>query len=204
MGSFYELILKSADGAFIVNSRKRITLWNRQARQILGYSAREALGVHCYQLLAGREPSGRPICCESCRTLKTAVRRGQVKSFNMVTRKKGGQEVELNVSIIVVPGRDAKPKALVHLFREVAPAHREAKVPYHDRTADSTCWPPLLSDREREVLGLMAQGTDTRTIADLLFISWATARNHIRNILQKLGVHGKLEAVVYAYRHRLI
>jgi two-component system nitrate/nitrite response regulator NarL len=61
-----------------------------------------------------------------------------------------------------------------------------------------------LTDREREVLSLLAQGHSTREIAQALSISYSTARNHIQNILHKLNVHSRLEAVAYAYEHGLV
>ncbi len=55
-----------------------------------------------------------------------------------------------------------------------------------------------------EVLRLVAGGAGTRDIAGLLSISVETVRNHIRNILHKLKVHSRLEAVALAHRLRLI
>jgi DNA-binding NarL/FixJ family response regulator len=63
---------------------------------------------------------------------------------------------------------------------------------------------PDLTDREREVLSLLAQGHNTRGIATALPISPSTARNHIQNILHKLHVHSRLEAVAYAFEHGLV
>jgi two-component system nitrate/nitrite response regulator NarL len=54
------------------------------------------------------------------------------------------------------------------------------------------------------VLQLLAEGASTQTVAERLFISRATARHHIDNIMIKLGVHSRLEAVTYALRERLI
>ena len=63
---------------------------------------------------------------------------------------------------------------------------------------------PTLTGREIEVLELVAQGNTSRQIAELLFISANTVRNHIRNILDKLGLHSRSEAVLYAAREDLI
>jgi DNA-binding NarL/FixJ family response regulator len=58
-----------------------------------------------------------------------------------------------------------------------------------------------LSDREREVLALLASGWSNRRIAQEWHVSLATVRTHVQNLLVKLGVHSKLEAVAFAYRH---
>jgi two-component system nitrate/nitrite response regulator NarL len=61
-----------------------------------------------------------------------------------------------------------------------------------------------LTPREREVLMLLADGLDTGGIAARLSVTHTTARTHISNILAKLQVHSRLEAVAFAYRHGLV
>jgi DNA-binding NarL/FixJ family response regulator len=64
--------------------------------------------------------------------------------------------------------------------------------------------PPRLTDREMEVLSLVAEGLNNRDIGQRLFISENTVKNHIRNILEKLHLHSRMEAVVYAVREKMI
>jgi two-component system nitrate/nitrite response regulator NarL len=61
-----------------------------------------------------------------------------------------------------------------------------------------------LTDREQEVLSLLAQGLSTQELAQSLSISPATVRNHVQSILHKLNVHSRLEAVAYAFEHGLV
>lgn len=63
---------------------------------------------------------------------------------------------------------------------------------------------PRLTDRELGILRLVARGRLNREIARELFISENTVRNHIRNILDKLQMHSRMEAAMYAVRQRLI
>jgi DNA-binding NarL/FixJ family response regulator len=63
---------------------------------------------------------------------------------------------------------------------------------------------PRLTDREMEVLTLVAQGLNNRDIAKQLYISENTVKNHVRNILEKLHLHSRMEAVVYAVREKLL
>jgi RNA polymerase sigma factor (sigma-70 family) len=58
-----------------------------------------------------------------------------------------------------------------------------------------------LSAREREILGLLAKGWSNRRIAEECFLSLNTVRTHVQNILVKLGVNSKLEAVSFALEH---
>ena len=63
---------------------------------------------------------------------------------------------------------------------------------------------PALTARELEVLKLVAKGMSNREIADELFISENTVKNHVRNILEKLHLHSRMEAVMYALREKLL
>ncbi len=63
---------------------------------------------------------------------------------------------------------------------------------------------PRLTERELEVLRLVAQGLNNREIAKQLFISENTVKNHVRNILEKLQLHSRMEAVMYAVREKLL
>jgi DNA-binding NarL/FixJ family response regulator len=62
---------------------------------------------------------------------------------------------------------------------------------------------PRLSPRELEVLKLVSQGLNNRLIAKRLFISENTVKNHIRNILEKLQLHSRIEAAMYGVRENL-
>jgi DNA-binding NarL/FixJ family response regulator len=61
-----------------------------------------------------------------------------------------------------------------------------------------------LTDREVEVLRLVAKGLSNREIGSELYISENTVKNHVRNVLEKLHLHSRMEAVVYAMREKLL
>jgi DNA-binding NarL/FixJ family response regulator len=88
------------------------------------------------------------------------------------------------------------PATLTRLLAQVArerEARREASMLLDD-----------LTDREREILQLLAEGMRNDDIATKLFISPQTVQTHVRNILGKLRVHSKLEAVAFAVKHGAI
>ena len=63
---------------------------------------------------------------------------------------------------------------------------------------------PRLSDRELEVLRLVARGLSNKDIAAELVIAENTVKNHVRNILEKLQLRSRMEAAMYAVREKLV
>ncbi|HFU4092308.1 TPA: response regulator [Streptococcus suis] len=77
----------------------------------------------------------------------------------------------------------------------------EKKVEHHKRRPDLH---DDLTAREREILTLLAKGYDNQRIADESFISLKTVKTHVSNILSKLAVSDRTQAVVYAFQHGLV
>jgi PAS domain S-box-containing protein len=204
------LLGRTADGVCAVNGGGKIALWSRSAEKILGYSAREVVGRACCEVFVGRDTSGNRLCYQGCHVL-TLVKQGEpVQHFAMATRTKAGKPIWLDISILVVPGARPDASTTVHLFRDVT-ASREIEALVRERLVQTQppappegTPPPELTRREIEVLRLLAGGASTRTMAERLHVSPATVRNHVQNILGKLGVHSRLEAAACATRHRLL
>jgi len=105
--------------------------------------------------------------------------------------------------------KDATADELVTAVRQIAAG--EAYIPTHllgnlliRLTPTDNDLGDDLTNREREVLALIASGTPTSTIANNLFVSVNTVRNHVQRILHKLNAHSKLEAVAIAIRENII
>ena len=197
---------RAGDGAFVIGADGRIALWNRAAERILGYTARDVLGKQCCDVFVGTDSDGNRLCYQGCHVMNLVKRGDSVQSFDMRTRGKTGRAVWLNISILATDGPAGA--CTVHLFRDVT-ATKELLLLVHERLAGP---PPggapgspgaALSRRELEVLKLMAEGASTSAAAERLHVSRATIRNHVQNILAKLGVHSRLEAVAFATKHRL-
>jgi PAS domain S-box-containing protein len=101
-----------------------------------------------------------------------------------------GSRRPAEISSVAIPGGDR-----CHVvFGVVLPGARQAP-----KTGS-----PVLTPRQSEVLALIANGASTAQIAQSLHLSIETVRNHVRNILRRLGVHSRVEAVGVAYRDGLL
>ncbi|MEW9554741.1 response regulator [Nonomuraea sp. NPDC050783] len=104
--------------------------------------------------------------------------------------------------------KDVDPDALVQAVRAVhggqvllAPEAAEAMLSGAAESAESE--PVPLTDREREVLRLLAAGRSNREIARALAVAEKTVKTHVSNVLMKLGVQDRTQAALYAVRHGL-
>lgn len=61
-----------------------------------------------------------------------------------------------------------------------------------------------LTNREQEILLLIAEGKSNQEIADELFITLKTVKTHVSNILSKLDVQDRTQAAIYAFKHNLV
>ena len=199
-GSLDDALANTADGAFVI-ADGRIVLWNRAAENLLGYSAREVIGRPCCDIFVGRDDDGNRLCYRGCHVMSLVQLREPVHSFDMQSRTKAGHPIWINVSTLTSPDG-----MTTHLFRDVTETKELLRL-VQERLAG----PPApvdgasgLTRRELEILRLLAGGANTKVAAERLHVSRATVRNHVQNILAKLGVHSRLEAVSYAMTHRLL
>jgi DNA-binding NarL/FixJ family response regulator len=117
-----------------------------------------------------------------------------------------GEPIAAGADGMVAPGASSRQLAdairrVVDGKQPVMAAARPRRPPRESNVELLRAW--TLSDRELEVLRLLAGGWSNRRIAQEWHVSLATVRTHVQNLLVKLGVHSKLEAVAFAFRHGL-
>jgi len=216
----YEFLANTADGAVAIDGGQAITMWNRSACSILGRRARDVVGRKCFEVVQGRDCQGCAVCRPGCELFQAATRMDVPPTRELSTTRSDGAELWLSVSTIVVPSRFRGLSVLVHLFRETTRRHeflrafRELALIVsvllrNSEELDVAVEPPQarrppLTRREREVLEHLAAGQSTEAIAEGLCVSPRTVRNHVTNILDKLGVHSRLEAVTFAIRNEIV
>ncbi len=119
MNDQLEIFENVGDGAFALDLEQNIILWNHTAEKMLGYSAQEALGQKCWQLLRGTTLEGEPYCAANCPVIQQ-VRTGQpIRHIDLVVNGRSGQKFAINVSTLPVQKESAGLEAvsLVHLHR---------------------------------------------------------------------------------------
>ncbi len=220
MPELLELFSNTEDGVYAVNSDQEIILWNKGAERLLGYRRAEVLGRNCYDLIAGRDEAGNIICAQDCQTMQSAKEKGTASSHYCLVQAKNGKPIWASITHIVVPSKNRELEAVVHIFRDIS-EYKEAKdlvdkiVSYVSKasthssgrepeTGASSREPIRLTKREKEVLTHLSEGSSAKVIAEKMVLSVPTARNHIQNILSKLGVHSTLEAVALASNRGLL
>ena len=206
-------LVHSPDAVFATDRQERIIFWNTQAGRLLGYEADEVVGKLCASALAGCDVFGNRYCTEACPVTRIATRGESVKQFGLQVHAKDGRVVAADVSVLHLAVRAPDHFVLLHTLtpRERSAASPEAETP------EAPPRPMLvavreaqdvrahkLTPREVEILAMLAAGHPTPELAERLHISILTARNHIQNVLEKLEVHSKAEAVAFAFQQHIL
>jgi len=193
-----EALAQTADGLVAVDVFHRVVGWNQAASDLLGHSREEALGRPCCELLSWIDRHGNAVCGPDCLSVALGAAGRVVANQEVLAHTKAGRRLWLQVSTVVVPAEFRSQARLIHFLRGavVTPGLEAALA--HPAAPPAPAVPPddQLSDREREVLSLLAEGIATRDLARRLGISPATVRNHVQHVLDKLGVHSRTAAVV--------
>jgi DNA-binding CsgD family transcriptional regulator len=172
-----------------VDPEHRVVFWNRGAERLFGLSAAAVLGRHCHELLEGRDVFGNRFCYPGCSPCVMLRSKEPVGSFELRVSADGASDLTLRVTTIVAtPNGNGSGVVYLHTFEPT-------NVPARAATVE-----PPLTRRESEILQLVASGLQNKEVAQKLGLSLATVRNHVHNILDKLGLHSKLEAVALAFR----
>ena len=206
----FESLERSPDPVFVTDRRNRIVFWNQSAARILGRSGEETLGLACDRLLQGSDVFGNRYCSEECPVMRMAARGEAVKGFRMTFAAGASRSLTAEMAVLQLTLPAPEHYYLVHVVRpvdggatpQVAPAAPPPPAAGVHQAADVRA--QRLTGREVEVLGMLAAGRTTPEIAERLHIAPLTARNHIQNILEKLEVHSKSEAIAFAFQKRIL
>jgi DNA-binding CsgD family transcriptional regulator len=192
----------TGDTAFAVDQRGVIVLWNEAAESSLGFAASEALGQTCWELLSGLDTNGNRHCCKSCPIREMSFKHEPVNTFQTLFNTASDKRKRFAVSCLTVFD-DPGSEVLLHLCRPKteSPIAEQIQV---SKTTPATGQLGALSQREIEVLTLLAEKVSTRDMAERMSISIRTVRTHIQHLMYKLQVHKRCEAIKVGKRLKLI
>jgi DNA-binding NarL/FixJ family response regulator len=162
---------------------------------LMDYRLPDGTGAEATRAIKSRWPSARVVMLTAIADDETVLESIQAGADGYLTKDRAVDEVVSAVRAAHA-GETLLPRAvIVGIAQRVAAAR--------DRGQDRHVVEPL-TPRELEVLRALTEGLSTPEICERLFIAPNTLRTHVQNIMGKLRVHSKLEAVAFALRHRLV
>jgi PAS domain S-box-containing protein len=213
----FALLENTADAAYSVTTDGEICSWNRAAELLLGYAASEVMTRNIDDVLQARDEMGTPALAgrSDATTRDWHEMSGGVPNFDLEVQTRSSERMWVNVSTIVFNNSRTGRQLFVRLMHDVDQRHRNEQLVkrmvevarelvVHAESVSSHAPVTPLSDQERRILALFADGSDPSTIATKLNISAQTLRNHLHHINRKLRTHNRLEAVTHAQRRGLI
>ena len=212
----FALLEGTADAAYTVTEDGEICSWNRAAEQLFGYPASKVLRRHIDDVLGARDALDTDALAGGFEAASRHWGEGSsgIPNFDLEVGTRSGARIWVNVSTIVFDNRRTGRRLFVRLARDIDQRRRNEELLHRLVEAarrvvaltDEAHHAPVepLSEQERRILQLFAEGNNSTTIARKLRISPQTLRNHLHHINQKLRTHNRLEAVTHAQRRGLI
>ena len=207
-------IAGSDEAVFAIDRTDRIIVWNKACENLLGHRAADVRGKFCFDVMAGRDIHGNIHCYENCPVVHQLRRvPGEpIRRFAMRARAASGEWKRVSASAFLLDGENPRLGVIAHVLKNEGEDFSRLEHRLHRLAATSATRPGVaikptaeeLTGREREILCCLARGMSTEFIANHLWIARVTVRNHVRNILQKLGVHTRFAAVAYAYQNDIV
>ena len=211
----FEFLENTSDAAFALRHGCEVCYWSAAAVKIFGFTAKEAKGKNCFELLDGKGVLGTRVCHQRCSIWECASQAIGVPDFDLNVRTAAGKRIWVNLSTIYHVDHRTGRELVVHLARDITARKHKSQliekmvtaaqeVAAIDREADGAAPVLPLSFQEVEILRRFAAGVSSTEVAKALNISVQTLRNHLHHINQKLRTHNRLEAVMHAMRRGLI
>lgn len=117
---------RASDGAFAINERQQIVMWNKAAEGLLGYQAAEVVGQYCFEVIDAIGLDGEPVCGSECAAMACFNQGQAFGNEDLICRTRDGHSVLLNFGSILLPQHteNGASKAIV-LIRRIEPSHQE-------------------------------------------------------------------------------
>jgi DNA-binding NarL/FixJ family response regulator len=162
---------------------------------LMDYRLPDGTGAEATRAIKARWPAARVVMLTALNDDETILESIQAGADGYLTKDRAVDEVVEAVRSAHA-GETLLPRSVILGIAQRVAAAR-------DRGSERRQLEPLTA-RELEVLRALTEGLSTPEICERLFIAPNTLRTHVQNIMGKLRVHSKLEAVAFALRHRLV
>ena len=162
---------------------------------LMDYRLPDGTGAEATRAIKARWPAARVVMLTALNDDETILESIQSGADGYLTKDRAVEDVVSAVRAANA-GETLLPRSVIVGIAQRVAAARE-------RGAERRQIEPL-TPRELEVLKALTEGLSTPEICDRLFIAPNTLRTHVQNIMGKLRVHSKLEAVAFALRHKLV
>jgi len=173
----------------------RVLAWNKAAEELTGIPADDAVGWYSWQVLGAEDESGAVACHAGCSRARLLRDGWPVDPLRLSIRAREGRKQVLLSTLALDFGGEFM---YLHLLRE------STAQPEQHTSREEVELLDELTERQLEILGLIADGLPAKVISARLGLRETTVRNHIRGILIRLGCHSQLEAVALARRAGLL
>ena len=211
----FALLEGTTDAAFTVTDEGEILSWNKSAEKLFGYPGAAAIHRTCYDILEGMGPLGTRVCHQHCSVIECAGGNADIPNFDMSVKTRSGKRVWINMSTIVFHNQRTGRRLLIHLAHDISERKKGEKLTHKMLELSKQLTSlgegsvhaepvPGLSEQERNILRMFAEGKESDEVTGVLGISPQTLRNHLHHINQKLRTHNRLEAVMNAIQRKLI
>jgi DNA-binding NarL/FixJ family response regulator len=162
---------------------------------LMDYRLPDGTGAEATRAIKARWPAARVVMVTALTDDETVLESIQAGADGYLTKDRAAEEVVAAVRAAYA-GETLLPRSvIVEIARRVAAAR--------ERGDERRVVEPL-TPRELEILRALTEGLSTPLICEQLFIAPNTLRTHVQNIMGKLRVHSKLEAVAFALKYRLV
>ncbi|MEO7082698.1 MAG: PAS domain S-box protein [Gemmatimonadaceae bacterium] len=213
----FALLDRTAEAVYTVTVDGKICSWNGASEKLFGYTPAEVLLRGIDEVFEARDTLGTEALAGGMEasTRQWGESSGGIASFDLEVATKSGDRIWVNISTIVFDNSRTGRRLFIRLAHDIT--HRRHKEQLFTEmlalarhvvalTGDASDHAPVdaLSDQERRILTLFAEGGNPGAIARKLKISPQTLRNHLHHINRKLRTHNRLEAVTHARRRGLI
>ena len=124
----FSFLENTTDAVFVVTGQGEIRFWNRSAVKLFGYSAADAKGKTCFDLLHGIGALGTSVCHQNCSVLDCIGKGSEVPNFDLNVSACSGERLWVNISTLIFHNQRTRETLLVHLAHDITEQKKQDEV----------------------------------------------------------------------------